>query len=309
AGRDFDVDTEFFRKDVDHGSVLTRGRAAGGDADDAFALGAGDELRPFLFEAGRADCITESEEREEQNNNEHPAFLLLACVEPIGRPGAVAVRPQFEPHLAAFLDRVVTLAVNHDLTLSLDLDLVFDALADEEGGARGAADHAGGWLRAQRGKYFDVLRTDREIHRRVAEADAGIVRASEDDAVGRAVDGDRHLTRGMARLHGSFEEQRSADEVTHELVGGLLIEKARAALLLHDAGIHQSDAVREAQSLDLVVRDEQHGDVETLLQQLHFEAHLLAQLRIQIAERLIEQQDLRLGDERAGERDALLLAA
>ena len=37
--------------------------------------------------------------------------------------------------------------------------------------------------------------------------------------------------------------------------------------------------------------------------------HLLAQLGVEIGERLVEQQDARLDDQRAGQRDALLLAA
>ena len=37
--------------------------------------------------------------------------------------------------------------------------------------------------------------------------------------------------------------------------------------------------------------------------------HLLAQLRVEIRQRLVHQADLRLGDDRAAERDALLLAA
>ena len=42
---------------------------------------------------------------------------------------------------------------------------------------------------------------------------------------------------------------------------------------------------------------------------LQLELHLLAQLQVERAERLVEKQHLRLVDERARERDALLLAA
>jgi hypothetical protein len=37
--------------------------------------------------------------------------------------------------------------------------------------------------------------------------------------------------------------------------------------------------------------------------------HLLAQLGVEVAERLVEQQDLRPDDQRAGQCHALLLAA
>ncbi len=45
------------------------------------------------------------------------------------------------------------------------------------------------------------------------------------------------------------------------------------------------------------------------LQPLQFTAHPHPQERIERRQRLVKQQDLRLGDQRAGERDALLLAA
>ncbi len=45
------------------------------------------------------------------------------------------------------------------------------------------------------------------------------------------------------------------------------------------------------------------------LDPLQLDLHLVAQLLVERAERLVEQQHARLGDERAGERDALLLAA
>ena len=48
---------------------------------------------------------------------------------------------------------------------------------------------------------------------------------------------------------------------------------------------------------------------EVVLERLQLELHLLAELQVEGAERLVEQQHLRLVDERAGERDPLLLAA
>ena len=46
-----------------------------------------------------------------------------------------------------------------------------------------------------------------------------------------------------------------------------------------------------------------------LLQRLQLLLHLLAELEIERAERLVEQQHLRPVDQRAGKRDALALAA
>src|SRR5439155_12798622 len=48
---------------------------------------------------------------------------------------------------------------------------------------------------------------------------------------------------------------------------------------------------------------------DLLLQALDLAAHLMAQPRVEVRERLIEEQDVRPLDQRARERDALLLAA
>ena len=55
--------------------------------------------------------------------------------------------------------------------------------------------------------------------------------------------------------------------------------------------------------------DEDEGDAELLLQRFQLLLHLLAQLEVERAERLVEQQHLGLVDQRAGERHALPLAA
>ena len=47
----------------------------------------------------------------------------------------------------------------------------------------------------------------------------------------------------------------------------------------------------------------------SLLEGLELELHLLAELQVECAERLVEEQHRRMVDERPGERDALLLAA
>ena len=57
------------------------------------------------------------------------------------------------------------------------------------------------------------------------------------------------------------------------------------------------------------MRDVDEGDPDLVLDALQLQLHLLAELEIERAERLVEQQHLRVVDERARERDALLLAA
>ena len=55
--------------------------------------------------------------------------------------------------------------------------------------------------------------------------------------------------------------------------------------------------------------NEDEGDADLLLNVLELLLHLLAQLQVERAERLVEQQHARLVDERAGDGDALLLTA
>ena len=55
--------------------------------------------------------------------------------------------------------------------------------------------------------------------------------------------------------------------------------------------------------------DEDEGDADLLLNVLELLLHLLAQLQVERAERLVEQQHARLVDECAGDGDALLLTA
>ena len=89
----------------------------------------------------------------------------------------------------------------------------------------------------------------------------------------------------------------------------LLVEVGRRAELLDPAGVHDRDPVRHRHRLFLVVRDVDEGDPDVVLDRLQLELHLLAQLQVERAERLVEQQHARLVHERAGQRDALLLAA
>ncbi len=57
------------------------------------------------------------------------------------------------------------------------------------------------------------------------------------------------------------------------------------------------------------MRDVHERDADVLLDALELDLQLLAQAQVERAERLVEQQRARAVDERAGERDALLLAA
>ena len=57
------------------------------------------------------------------------------------------------------------------------------------------------------------------------------------------------------------------------------------------------------------MRDVEHRDAEQLLQAADLAAHLDAQLGVEVGERLVEQQHMRLDHDGARDRDALQLAA
>ena len=110
-------------------------------------------------------------------------------------------------------------------------------------------------------------------------------------------------------FHDAGENVGLADEIGDEGIGRGLVDLVRQADLLQPALVHDGDAVGHDQRLFLVMRDEQRGQPEAALQAAHLELHLLAQLAVERAERLVEQQQPRLEHGGAGERDALLLAA
>ncbi len=67
--------------------------------------------------------------------------------------------------------------------------------------------------------------------------------------------------------------------------------------------------MRERERLALVVGHVNGGDAELALQALQLETKVMPKLRVQVRERLVEEQELRLHHQRARERQALLLAA
>ena len=108
---------------------------------------------------------------------------------------------------------------------------------------------------------------------------------------------------------GAGDEVRRADELGDELVGRALVDLPRLAQLHHAAGLHDGDVRGQRQRLDLVVGDVDRGDAQLALQPLELVAQRLAQLRVEVGQRLVEQQQRRLDDQGAGQREALLLTA
>ena len=73
--------------------------------------------------------------------------------------------------------------------------------------------------------------------------------------------------------------------------------------------VHQRDAVGERDRLDLIVGDDQRRRADRAQDVAQLDAQRLAQLGIEIGQRLVEQQQLGRDRECARQRDALLLPA
>jgi hypothetical protein len=95
----------------------------------------------------------------------------------------------------------------------------------------------------------------------------------------------------------------------HEQVAGLLVEFPGRGDLLQFALLQHRHAVPEGHGLRLVVRDIDGGDPEPALHLRDFRAHLPAQLGVEVRQRLVEQERVRLAHDRPAHGDTLPLAA
>ena len=119
--------------------------------------------------------------------------------------------------------------------------------------------------------------------------------------------------RAAAPLAGGARRQqvhrRIAEERRHEGVGGTPVDLERRAHLHDLAAVHDADAVAQRHGLDLVVGDVDHGGAEPAVQPADLAARRDAQRRIEIGQRLVEQEHLGVAHDGPPERHALALAA
>ena len=99
-----------------------------------------------------------------------------------------------------------------------------------------------------------------------------------------------------------------ADEAGDEDVLRVVVQVARGADLLQDAILEHRDAVAHGQGLGLVVGDVDGGDAEAALQRGDLGAGLDAELGVEVRQRLVHEEDLRLAHDGAAHGDALALA-
>ena len=108
---------------------------------------------------------------------------------------------------------------------------------------------------------------------------------------------------------GSVEHVGGSDEVGDEPVRRALVDVAGLADLLDASLVEHREPVAQGQCLVLVVGDDDERDADLALDLLQLDLHLFAQLEIQCAERLVEQQHPGSSDQRARQRHSLTLAA
>jgi hypothetical protein len=160
------------------------------------------------------------------------------------------------------------------------------------------------------------------VARRIGHVDAQRMRAEADmhGVAGRGLVAQREMQLadavdiqrqrvGTARAHLARQQVHRADEIGDEGVHRVVVERGRRAHLLHHALVEHGHAVGRGHRLFLVVGDEQRGQSEPPLHSQQLLAHLHAQRLVQIGQRFVQQQQLRLDDDGARQRHALLLPA
>ena len=103
--------------------------------------------------------------------------------------------------------------------------------------------------------------------------------------------------------------RRRADEPGDEHRGGPLVDLERRTHLFEAALVHHRDARAQRHRLLLVVRHVHHRRAQAAVEKRELGARTRAEQRIEVRQRLVEQERARFADDGAAERHALALAA
>ena len=158
----------------------------------------------------------------------------------------------------------------------------------------------------------DVLRTDTERDDRLA---VQIVAVDLGDLLVRyrngVVVGERHEDLVIFSLQFDVEEVhlRCTDEAGNELVVRLIVQVHGRIDLLDVAELHDDDTGAHGHRFDLVMGNIDEGRLQALVQRRDLGTHGGTQLSVQVGQRLVEQEDLRVTNQRTAQRDTLSLAA
>ncbi|ELB86292.1 phenol hydroxylase, partial [Rhodococcus wratislaviensis IFP 2016] len=106
----------------------------------------------------------------------------------------------------------------------------------------------------------------------------------------------------LEQVHG-----RRPDEPGDEAVDRLLVQRLRARALLQDARFHDRHTVAHGHGLHLIVGDVHGGGAQPALQQRDLGAGLHPQFRVEVRQRFVHEEHLRVADDRPAHRDTLAL--
>ena len=148
----------------------------------------------------------------------------------------------------------------------------------------------------------DTLRTDHDLHRAMR---VGVALRRRDLEVPEA---NPRAAVAVRALRGAGHEVGDAEEVRDVGGRGVLVDLMRGSDLDDPPCRHHRDAVGHRQGLLLVVRHVDERDADLLLEGLQLDLQRLAELRVEGAERLVEQEHRGVEDQRSRERDTLLLS-
>src|SRR6478735_11798951 len=220
-----------------------------------------------------------------------------------------------EPHPARRVEQMGARQVRHqpDLVAGATADAVADERrqllaveATEElrvGAGRLDDDHFGRQSRIRRN---DAVLGPHAVEHRLAVGRSCVRGKRQPDA---AFEFDTRRRAVHARHAGYKIHRRRADEGSYERVDGRVVQLQRIADLLDDAVAHHNDPVGHRHRFDLIVRHVDRRRLQALVQLLDLGTHLYAKLRIEVRQRLVEQEYLRVADDRAAHRHALPLPA
>ena len=105
------------------------------------------------------------------------------------------------------------------------------------------------------------------------------------------------------------QEVGRADEIRRETTDRAPIQRARFTLFDDASGFHDDDSIGHRKRLGLIMSHVDRGDRQLLLNAADLGARSIAEPGIEIRQWLVEQQHFGTADDRARQRDTLLLAA
>ena len=282
-----------------------RGLARAGRPEQHEELAVADVERQLVHRGHGAEAFAEPAQGDRGHRaqaaarSERPLRLSKKCVRAPSRLSHTALA--LRPHQLARRARTQALLADRDVDDVVGAERLDQLHLGAHESGRGLQLHA---HRLGPDAERQVLRGRRRGLQLLAQC-----RLSQHEGLADAGQPHTHMVVGeLASAVGDVHD-RAADELRDEQVGRLVVDLVRGVDLLQHAVVHDADPVGHGHRLDLVVRDVDRGRVVLDVQPAQFGAHLLAQLGVERADRLVHQHRLRPPHQRAADGHALHVAA